>query len=105
MIPHELLILIAALILAVVIYRIVLRRRLSSQLDQHLRARQLKIQSLLDELGELLKIDTTTLDEGNLAASRALHKLSELNPDGSLDELIVDTVTFVEEWRASQLPA
>ena len=96
---------IAALISVVMIYRKFQTSRLTSKRDQHLADRQIEIQSTLDNLGAVLKNDSTTLEAGNAAAVAALDQLRSLNHDGSLGELIADTELFVEEWCAARVPA
>ena len=97
--------LIAALIAVVVIFRKFQTSRLVSKRDQHLAKKQVEIQSTLDNLGAILKNESTTLEAGNAAAVSALDQLRSLNHDGSLGVLIADTELFVEEWRAARVPA
>jgi hypothetical protein len=73
--------------------------------EQHLKARQSEIQSIIDQLGGVLKNPSTTPGQGKAAAEIALAELRRLNPDGSLDPLIADTEEYVAEWLASRQSA
>ena len=99
------LIFIAVCVVVVLALRNLHARRVVSERDAHLAARQTAIQSALDRAGAVLKDEHTTLAAGDIAAARVLQELAALNHDGSLGELIADTELFVEEWRASKRPA
>ncbi len=97
--------LVAALLVALMIYRRFVANNTTRQRDARLVERQKEIQSAIDTLGSTLKSRSTTIQEGDEGMRLARDALHELDAHGDLSELIADNEQFFNEWRASRVSA
>lgn len=94
-----------AIIASLLIVHKIRTLRSTKQRNAALADRQKAIQSAIDAFGPLLDDRATTVKDGESALQATVTRLQELGVHEDLPELIADTESFFNEWRASRLSA